>query len=273
MNLFPLVAEAFRELDWIIREDPNQELVYHRGIPILYFGNMKEYTHSQRKIVTAALNPADSELHEITFSTRHRFPSYNPILQNETYLQALDSYFEVNPYNWFSRGYEPILNGLNASYFNKKQLKHRVLHTDICSTVCTKKLWSDPSFPLEKKNRLQKNGKLCWFNLMRELEPNIILISVNEGLMMETFGHNWKKKKVIWNSEEAASKRGFKDVLASGKRRLSPFNVYSFVHEDLPNTTIIWGEANRHPFGNLAYTQDPKIRVWLGEDLGAMFRT
>ena len=271
MNLSPFVTDAFKELDWLISQDPNQKLVYHRGIPILYFGNLQAYVQSSFKVVTAALNPADSELrHEGIYSTRHRFPSYNPILREETYLKALDSYFEEKPYDWFSLGFEPVLNGLGSSYFSKKNFENRVLHTDIGSPVCTKILWSNKDFPKQTKERLVINGKKLWFDLIKELNPDLILISINEKLMEDVFGSAWKSKAVpVWNSKDAARKRGTQDVLESGIQRQNPYVAYSFTHPDLPTTKIVWGKANVKPFGDLAFKKEPKPRNWLGEDLQA----
>lgn len=273
MNLAPLIDDAFSQFETFIQE--NASLAYSRGMPILYFGNLTAYAKAPKRIVTAALNPADGEFNiEGDYSLKHRFPKYKTLLKESTYLISLNAYFEERPYNWFKLGYEPVLNGLNASYYGKLFFKNTAIHTDVGSPICTKKLWSDPSFPKETRNQLQKNGKTLWFNLMRELEPDIILISVNERLMQETFGQNWKKNaEVIWNSTEAANKRGYKDLLENGKLRSMQYEVYSFAHEALPNTKIIWGKANVKPFGDLAFRKDPKIRVWLGEDLGAMFKT
>ena len=48
------------------------------SLPILYFGNVKDYFKSDFKVITAALNPSDAEFKEFKNSdpSYARFPEY-----------------------------------------------------------------------------------------------------------------------------------------------------------------------------------------------------
>ena len=73
MNLAPLIDDAFSQFETFIQE--NASLAYSRGMPILYFGNLTAYAKAPKRIVTAALNPADGEFNiEGDYSLKHRFP-------------------------------------------------------------------------------------------------------------------------------------------------------------------------------------------------------
>ena len=64
------------------------------------------------------------------------------------------AYFRTDPYRgWFS-AFEPLLNGLEASYYEGQP--STVLHTDICPSVATDPTWSGLDPAVQKA--LERNG-------------------------------------------------------------------------------------------------------------------
>ena len=144
------------------------------AIPILFFGNLRAYYSSRMRVLTVGLNPS---LHEFpTDSPFQRFPLAESITASETgrYIDALSAYFRTDPYRgWFS-AFEPLLNGLEASYYEGQP--STVLHTDICSPVATDPTWSglDPSV----QRALEKDGDPLWHALLKVLRPQMVTLSV-----------------------------------------------------------------------------------------------
>ena len=110
-------------------------------MPILFFGDLDAYRASPLHVVTVGLNPS---LHEFPADEPfRRFPLAEGSLGREPsrYLDATSSYFRTDPYaRWFSSAFEPLLNGMQASYYQGGG--STALHTDICSPVATNPTWS-----------------------------------------------------------------------------------------------------------------------------------
>ena len=144
------------------------------SIPILFFGNLQAYCTSKTRVLTVGLNPS---LHEFPAdSPFRRFPLAEGVTVSEPgrYLDALSAYFRTEPYRgWFS-AFGPLLNGLEASYYEGQA--STVLHTDICSPVATNPTWSglDPSV----QKYLERDGNPLWHSLLRVLRPQMVIISV-----------------------------------------------------------------------------------------------
>ena len=143
-------------------------------IPIVWFGDYEAYSSSPTKIITVGLNPSDREFGNPTQPcTSLRFPAYTGCVCS--LIKALNGYFHINPYNdWFKSGFEPILNGLNASYYGGKT--NTALHTDICSPWATNPTWS--KLPRAERETLMKEGFPLWMKLIQKLAPDIILFSI-----------------------------------------------------------------------------------------------
>ena len=90
------------------------------------------------------------------------------------FLDSLNDYFKNEPYGWFGC-YEPILNGLDSSYY-ENEYPNRVLHTDICSPLATDITWSKLND--RQRARLGYDGLKIWHRLVEFLTPDVILISV-----------------------------------------------------------------------------------------------
>jgi hypothetical protein len=102
------IYKKFSDCDYCVKDT----------IPILYFGDLQKYNQSPIRIITVALNPSHHEFPKD--SPKSRFESAGSLLGvdlspgqscYETYLGALNKYFEVAPYSrWFNDGYTIILD-------------------------------------------------------------------------------------------------------------------------------------------------------------------
>ena len=146
------------------------------ALPILFFGDLDAYEKkSPLRVVTVGLNPSNKEFHECApyqrfpLAERHRLDQ-----DQQRYLDALAAYFRTNPYMEWFRHFEPLLEGMGASYCECQP--SRVLHTDICSPVATDPTWNDVKPP--ERRVLIKDGVCLWHHLLRVLQPDIVLLSV-----------------------------------------------------------------------------------------------
>ena len=144
------------------------------SIPILFFGDLHAYFPSRVRVLSVGLNPS---LHEFPAdSPFRRFPLAEGVTVSEPdlYLDALSAYFRTDPYRgWFS-AFEPLLNGLEASYYEGQPSTG--LHTDICSPVATDPTWS--SLDRAAQKALEKDGGTLWHGLLKVLRPQIVTLSV-----------------------------------------------------------------------------------------------
>ena len=249
----------------------NQEFIVKPSLPILYFGDLNKYFKSEIKIVTVALNPSDMEFKKHKSDKNysfHRFPLWDPKKNN--LIEALNTYYhkDKNPYyEWFDKSFEPLLNGINASYYNHKNFSNRALHTDLCSPLATNPTWTKLSkyFPNDVKN-LTKIGREIWRDLINEIEPDVILISLKKEVVEKEFG-NFEENEVFWSSKIDANKRGYHDLRADDKPRKNPYLIYKKELElkTVKISNIFYGRANQLPFMELDFSSKRKPRVRAGE--------
>ncbi len=150
--------------------------VVQPSIPILFFGDLAAYLSSPVRVITVGLNPSLAEFP--ANDPWRRFPAAAglapPLTSDarETYLQALSDYFKTAPYrSWFNRSFEPVLNGLGASYYPAAKV---ALHTDIASPVATDPTWSRLG---ELRRGLERDGWRLWRDLAELLAPDVIVVS------------------------------------------------------------------------------------------------
>jgi hypothetical protein len=145
------------------------------------------------------------------------------------------------------------LNGLQASYYENKDKPNRALHTDICSPWATIPTWSG----LTKNERVElfKEGHNIWLNLVHELRPDVMFISVAKEHLGEEFKYidDW----TIFTVDK------------KGQTRENPYIVkkYLFKANDL-RIPVIFGRAAQNPFGFLGKGQ----KLELGKLIYSMFR-
>ena len=144
------------------------------SIPILFFGDLDAYFSSKVRVLSVGLNLS---LHEFpSDSPFRRFPlaEGGAVSELDLYLDALSAYYRNDPYrSWFS-SFEPMLNGMEAGYYEGKP--STALHTDICSPVATDPTWS--GLDRDQQKALEKEGGPLWHDLLEALRPQIVTLSV-----------------------------------------------------------------------------------------------
>lgn len=155
-------------------------VVVRPSIPILWFGNSAAFSDSRVRVVTVGLNPSRVEFPD---GDRFlRFPTARPLTappvtesERVAYVSALDSYFRSAPYRrWFDQGFERVLNGLSASYY--ESFPNAVLHTDLLSPLATDPTWG--GLARGDRESLIRGGPPLWHELIRALQPDVIVASI-----------------------------------------------------------------------------------------------
>lgn len=170
MSLDHVVKRAWRAFDRVA----GQTWCVNPAVPILFFGDLDAYRASPLRVLTVGLNPSRREFP--ADQPFQRFPRTEGISGGEPsrYLDAMSAYFRTDPYRaWFS-AYEPLLNGMDASYYDKHA--STALHTDICSPVATDPTWS--GLDAADRAALESEGGPLWHMLLEELKPQIVALSV-----------------------------------------------------------------------------------------------
>jgi hypothetical protein len=165
-------------------EDSGYGVVVQPSIPILFFGNSAKYFASSLKVITVGKNPSNIEFDGP--DPFHRFPRARIIADGLSslggYINALDDYFKTEPYRKWFNCYEPLLKGLGVSYYEDQVAKGTVLHTDICSPLATRPTWSELGATIQRA--LWNDGHELWHDLIRALEPDVIVASVPKQYAM-----------------------------------------------------------------------------------------
>ena len=169
-GLTEVVEKAWRSFEEAAEYDSR----VNPAIPILFFGDLDSYLESSLRVVTVGLNPSLEEFP--ADNPFQRFPAAEWIAAGEQnrYLKALSAYFREDPYSrWFS-SFEPLLNGLGASYY--AGTASTALHTDICSPVATNPTWTGLND--DERKSLEADGGPLWHELLEVLRPQLVVLSV-----------------------------------------------------------------------------------------------
>jgi hypothetical protein len=221
-------------------------------MPIKWFGDKNAYLNSDLKIITVGLNPSDKEFREKDneeFSTQLRFSTYKG--DDKTLEIALNNYFNDNPYRSWFNAFEPMLKGMDASYYKKNDIKNIALHTDICSHWATSPTWNN----LNKQEKNSVINTKQWHDLVKELSPDIMLISVSQKHIDSTF----LDTKEFWHSISKTKK---------GENRKEIYHVkkYSYNLEGklIP---VVFGKGAQKPFGSISNDQKLELGKILKDKL------
>ena len=213
------------------------------AVPILFFGDLDAYRASSLRVVTVGLNPSLLEFPAGEPFSRFPLAGNNRVREPSRYLDAMSAYFYTEPYRRWFNAFEPLLNGLGASYYNHKDGASTALHTDICSPVATNPTWSR----LDKPDRaaLEADGGPLWHLLLEELRPQIVAISVAKA-------HLKRIEFVPRTDWEVIHAFGWK---TDGTPR-SPYRVCARWHNvGGERSLFFFGTAAQTPFGTLAAGQ------------------
>jgi hypothetical protein len=199
---------------------------------------------SPLKVLTAALNPSDSE-----------FPDEGPRFEITRGLQSagelegeLSEYFKRNPYRAWFRSFEPVLNGLGASYGGKMweltgEYHHTALHLDMCSPIATSPTWS--RLTNEQREVLTPTGRGVFERLVDALQPDIVIASLGwkhieswhedfqagrnwEAILTYTtaFGGSPLKSPLLVQAKFLKSDNGHAYLFANGSAANTPFGRF-----------------------------------------------
>ena len=229
-----------------------QDFVVSNAVPIPYFGDCAAYLQSDLRIVMAALNPSDAEF---TRAGTARF-DLDLGLSGPLGLEGvLSEYFKRNPYTeWFS-SFEPVLNGMGASYSGKmdKEVKYSrtALHLDMCSPIATSPTWS--KLPTPSRDRLTNMGKEVFEELLIALKPHIVIASVGWDHITSwnsTFA-NGRRWQVVVSHEDSQD----------GTKLRSPLKVHVKMVPVGKSDKLFFvnGSAADRPFGR--FTTERKTNV------------
>lgn len=156
----------------------HDDVMIFKEFPILWFGDRNQYYQSKIKIITVGLNPSDLEVRADRTQEsdlKFRFPEFDGT--QEGHIRALNNYFRVRPYkSWFQRAFQDLLYSFDSSFYDNTP--NRALHTDFCSPYATSPTWS--RLPKYLKEQLFKEGIKLWHNLVHELRPDYILMSIKK---------------------------------------------------------------------------------------------
>ncbi len=168
-----LLEDALAHYEEFKRKDE----VINPSIPVLYFGDLPKYSNASLKVITVGLNPSNKEFQTNTgVQSLFRFKSYSG--SRISFEESLSKYFYEEPYlKWFKDSYEPLLNGMNSSYFNN-EYNSRAIHTDLVSPLATDPTWSELTD--EIKNELKEVGISLWARTVSELDPHVIIVSIGK---------------------------------------------------------------------------------------------
>ncbi len=233
-------------------EEHGGDCLVRPSIPVLFFGDDRRYFESPRRVITVGLNPSCREFPpEDRFE---RFPharaltSVAPAL--DRHLRALRDYFRERPYDaWFQPAFEPLLNGLGASFYDGAP--STALHTDLCSPLATDPTWSQLRGVREL---LEGDGVGLWHKLVERLAPDAILISVARSHLDKIGFPRVGAWKTIFTVE-----------------RENPFAVEAVrirVTDDR-TTLLVFGRAANIPFGTVSGADKRRIGAAIGQVLDA----
>lgn len=193
------ILKEIIEMYWSdFQKHKNKEYVVSPSIPIIWFGDIETYKKSDLKVVTVALNPSNREFspsedkndksHKILF----RFPKAETIYKNDTLddndkeilCEALNSYFETEPYNSWFKWLERALGFLkpSVSYYNGKA-QNCAIHIDIYTAVATSPTWGRLS--AESKEDLTNID--LFKKLLAYLKPDVVIFSGDFNIFKNTF--------------------------------------------------------------------------------------
>lgn len=204
-------------------------------MPVVWFGDIEKYEHSEVKVVTVGINPSSHEFPPLPGLPRFSVP---PVLTADDLYNANNEYFIKNPYKWFNRYERIISDNFDCSYGGiiGSGKKHTAIHIDAYSAIATNPFWGKLT---KKEKETVKNTEL--FNrLLAYLKPNVILFSANENLFNELFSGYTKNQPDL---------------------QYENHNKRSYIRTYVGNGTLLfWGRNHGDPFAHMT-TDEIKTEI------------
>lgn len=223
------------------------------SIPIAWFGSLPGYMASSLRVITVGLNPS-----------RLEFPSRDPFVRfpkavelggerlfpegKTAYAEAMNEYFQIAPYSaWFRPSFEEVLLGMGASFYGGAE--NVAIHTDLFSPIATDPTWSRLG---AARDALGREGVRLWHDLVRLLEPDVIVVSIAKGYL-ESIRFDWRGS---WRPVYVVERTNpyvvsVRTLMVEGKEAM-----------------VVFGPAAQKPFGKLGSSDKRRA----GEAAGALMR-
>ncbi len=253
MSLEKLVEAAWS----IYRRYHDQPYFLKDSIPILFFGDLPRYKGSRFKVVTVGLNPSKEEFPRGDSFKRFRgmakyFPFDGGSVDEsfrQDYLSALNDYFSPETkYDWFDSSYEPVLNGMNCSYYST-DYGNTALHTDYCSPLATGADWG--GLTGDQEMTLSKSGSDLWNELVRFLVPDAIIASIRRSLIDQILRRFPPVTKCSLVMSINRRKNG-------GSRKAYDVLKWNTALDGNP-TVLVYAKAAQRPFGSVSVSDRREI--------------
>lgn len=223
----------------------DQSYTVNPSLPILFFGDTEEYFKSEFKVITVGKNPSNVEfkLKKDDEYSYARFPDFKN--DEPSLLDSLNNYFKVKPYSKWFNSFEPFLNGLDGSFYPNVH-KNKVVSTDLCSPIPTDPTWTKLSDGDQKA--LFKEGFKLWKELVLELKPDLVVISVAKKYL--SYLDLEKIDKPIYSLTNKLD----------GTPRSKPYDLelYELSIGDF-KTNLVYGDAANTPFGTISNEEKEKM--------------
>jgi hypothetical protein len=218
--------------------------------PILFVGDRNAYKNSKIKVITVALNPskngAKKEIHEKEFPRWKSVTFSNIRVQPEEYLKGLEEYFYKDPNRNYFNAFEPILNGMETSFYvsgkGANQSFHNIaLHTDLCSQLTTDPNWGGLGDGVKQK--LAADASSLWEKLMMLFKPNLVLASFGEAHLkwIKLPPSDMKRQVEDINTWDTTFKIGEKPFIVNGL-------LFNDGSKNQHNSLFARGHGSRRPF-------------------------
>lgn len=237
------------------RDIRGRDCVVPDSLPITFFGDVSDYSKSDIRIVTAALNPSGIEFPE---NGPRRFNVKLGLSGPQGLEETLSKYFHKNPYSkWFS-SFETVLNGMGATYGGKMQkapATRTALHVDLCSPIATTPTWS--ALPQSERRRLTKAGREIFEALIVDLAPDIVIASVawdhiTSWMVQFQDGRSWPS---LITYEHTVAGEAFRSPLKVQAKRISL--------GDCRDVLFINGSAANTPFGRFSSERKREVGKYI----------
>lgn len=240
-NLYEIMMEYYN--DFLRKQKTTPEIIVKDSFPIVWFGDMRKFFHSQVKVITIGLNPSNNEFP--TDNPELRFPGAHDAYKKGhigSVCDSLNDYFDINrtPYwDWFG-AYERALSFMpfGVTYGGLKsrtpQAKNYAVHIDFFSANATNPTYSHLNNHQKKLlSRIDLFEKL--FTYLSENWDNsvISLFSTSKYEICAMVGLN--------NQNKFYEKRDNKNDL----------KVEAYI---LNNKVYVWGKPNIKPFQGVSDT-------------------
>jgi hypothetical protein len=216
--------------------------VVQPSLPVLYFGDSRQYYRSETRVLTVGLNPSRREFP--VDDPFRRFPAARaggsrPYPSVRAHADALDDYFRVDPYRAWFKAYDEVLLGLDCSYYEGRL--NVALHTDLCSPLATDPTWT--RLPARERAALLRSGIDLWHRLVTRLKPDVIVLSIArryvDQIAFPTAG-SWTTVHSI--------------------QRKNPYRVQGLnCRLSDRDTLLVFGRASQLPFGSVS--RDDKAAI------------